>query len=66
MKLRLTVVAEFEPDPKYYEEFTPGVVLATEQANLADMGVEYYLGVFDDDDDIKTTLQIVELESPEA
>lgn len=62
MKVRLTIVAEFEPVPGHYlgEDFTPGAILAVEKENLEDMGPSEYLNVFDEED-IEVTLQIVEL-----
>lgn len=60
MKIRLTVVAEFEPKPEHYDQFTPGKVLETERANLNDMGIDYYLNIFDEDE-IDANLQIVEV-----
>lgn len=58
MKIRLTVTAEFEPDPENYDSY-PDDVLEQEQKNLDAFGVDEYLNIFSFDE-LKATLEKVE------
>jgi len=59
MKVRLTLVAEFEAEPNHYDEFTKEEVLEVEQDNLDKYGVEFYLAVFDHRE-VTTNLEVIE------
>jgi len=59
MKVRLTIVAEFEPRPEYYAEFTKECILETEQYSLEQVGDIGYLTIFDESE-VTTNLKVVE------